>query len=89
MKNNGKVQGSQEQVLSVEILGDRVLVRTNIVVAVKENFKGWEYDEVEYTKDEYISLIAEQNNRTNNKLLETQATLANLQEQMLLNNGGM
>ena len=89
MKNNGKVQGSQEQVLSVEILGDRVLVRTNIVVAVKENFKGWEYDEVEYTKDEYISLIAEQNNRTNNKLLETQATLANLQEQILLNNGGM
>ena len=58
-----KVQGSQEMVKPIEILGNKVLFRTNIERVVKDDESGtreyWEYDEEKISKDEYISILSE------------------------------
>lgn len=72
------VKGSQEQVLNVEILGDRVLVRSNIISINTENFKGWEYDEVEYTKDEYIIKMDTENKSLNSQISDLNMNLAEI-----------
>ena len=82
MKDNGKVQGSQESVQNVEILGDRVLVRSNIVAVDTETFKGWTYDEVEYTKDEYISYMGEDKQALSNDLQKAQENILSISDNL-------
>ena len=89
MKEIKNVQGSQEIVQPLEFNIDTVYVRTNIIAVDTEEFTGWQYDEIQYGKDEYIAKIAQESGKANEQLLETQATLANLQEQILLSSGGM
>ena len=82
MKDNGKVQGSQESVQNVEILGTRVLVRSNIVAVNTETFKGWEYNEVEYTKDEYISYMGEEKQALSNDLQKAQENILSISDNL-------
>lgn len=54
-----KVRGSQKEVPPLEVNIDTVYTRSNITVIDESDFKGWEYDEIQYQKDEYIELISE------------------------------
>ena len=60
-----KVQGTQETVKPIEILGDKVLIHTNIQRVTKETEFGteemWEYDEERISKNEYIERLKEDN----------------------------
>ena len=55
-----KVRGTQTvKPLELEIGKDTVYIRKNILAINEEEFVGWEYDEVQYGKDEYIKLMAD------------------------------
>ena len=54
---------------NIKILGERVLIRNNIVETEKVEENGniqiiFEYDEVVYAKDEYIRMISIKNSET-------------------------
>ena len=61
MKIFQNVRGSQENVPQIEVNIDTVYIRSNIKRIETEDFIGWEYDEVQYDKDEYIEKISTQN----------------------------
>lgn len=82
MKEIKNVKGSQESVQNVEILGDRVLVRSNIIAVNTGNFKGWTYDEVEYTKDEYISYMGEEKQALSNDLQKAQENILSISDNL-------
>jgi len=66
-----KVKGTMGTVPNVEVNRDTVYIRSNIIAVDTEDFKGWEYDEIQYKKDEYTELLQEQINggkETNNFL---------------------
>ena len=60
MKTYIKVRGSMEIVPPIEVNIDTVYIRSNILridevdVDMMKGFKGWEYDEIQYDKNEYI-----------------------------------
>ena len=64
MKTYTKVRGTMEAVPSIEVNVDTVYVRSNIVAVNEINFKGWEYDEIQYGKDEFIEQLEERQNAT-------------------------
>ena len=71
MKLFNKVKGTMSAVPNVEVNRDTVYIRSNIIAVETEDFKGWEYDEIQYKKDEYTELLQEQINNgkeTNNFL---------------------
>lgn len=51
------VRGTQKQVPYIEVSKDTVYVRTNIERVEEDEFKGWQYDEIQYEKNEYISKL--------------------------------
>ena len=51
------IRGSQKQVPQVEVNKDSVYVRSNIERIEEEDFRGWQYDEVQYNKDKYIEKL--------------------------------
>ena len=51
------IRGSQKQVPQVEVNKDTVYVRSNIERIEEEDFRGWQYDEVQYNKDKYIEKL--------------------------------
>lgn len=53
------VRGSQETVQQLEVNVDTVYLRSNIKKVEDDDFKGWEYDEVQYTLREYQELLGE------------------------------
>lgn len=58
-----KVRGTMKEVPEIEVNIDTVYIRSNITKVEEEDFIGWEYDEVQYDKDEFIELISEENDR--------------------------
>ena len=60
MKLFNKVKGTMEVVPNVEVNRDTVYVRSNIIAINTEDFKGFEYDEIQYKKDEYTELLQKQ-----------------------------
>ena len=62
MKLFNKVRGSMKVVPNIEANIDTIYIRTNILAIDTEDFKGWEYDEIQYGKDEYTELLQEQIN---------------------------
>lgn len=56
-----RVRGTMKEVPEIEVNVDTVYVRKNIVRIEEEDFAGWEYDEVQYRKDEFIKLISKEN----------------------------
>ena len=57
MKQFNNVRGTMENVPTVHVDKDTVYVRTNVKKIESEDFTGWEYDEVQYNKDEYIEKL--------------------------------
>ena len=60
MKTYTKIRGSMEVVPNIEVNIDTVYVRSNIVAVNESDFTGWEYDEIQYGKDEFITKISEE-----------------------------
>ena len=83
MKFIGTVQGSSEQARPLVVGKDTVYVHTDIV-PVEEDGKVVEglfsYDEIQYSKDEYIELMAKQNIKFENDLIDTQLALCEIYE---------
>ena len=84
MKEIKNVQGSTEQAQPLIVNKDTVYVHTNIVQATDEDgniVDGlYVYDEVQYTKDEYIQIIAEKNETLERDLTDTQLAIVELYE---------
>ena len=84
MKEIKNVQGSTEQAQPLIVNKDTVYVHSNIVQAtdkdgnVVDNL--YVYDEVQYTKDEYIQIMAEKNSQLEKELTDTQLALCELYE---------
>lgn len=86
MKEIKNVQGSTEQAQPLIVNKDTVYVHTNIVQATDEDgniVDGlYVYDEVQYTKDEYIQMIAEKNETLERDLTDTQLAIAEIYESL-------
>lgn len=52
------VRGTMEIVPEIEVSVDTVYIRTNVVRIEEEGFTGWEYDEIQTSKDRYIEQMA-------------------------------
>ena len=75
MKDMGIVRGSAAQAVPLVIGKDTVYVHSNIKT-VEDEEGLFEYHEIQYEKDEYIKLMAEQGNIQNNYLLDLDFRLA-------------
>lgn len=86
MKEIKNVQGSTEQAQPLIVNKDTVYVHTNIVQATDEDgnvIDGlYVYDEVQYTKNEYIQIIAEKNETLERDLTDTQLAIAEIYESL-------
>ena len=86
MKEIKNVQGSTEQAQPLIVNKDTVYVHTNIVQATDEDgniVDGlYVYDEVQYTKDEYIQIMAEKNETLERDLTDTQLAIAEIYESL-------
>ena len=84
MKEIKNVQGSSQQAQPLIVNKDTVYVHTNIVQATDEDGNVvdnlYVYDEVQYTKDEYIQIMAEKNSQLEKELTDTQLALCELYE---------
>jgi len=54
MKNVASIEANTDKYNSI----DTVYIRSNIVEINEENFKGWEYDEIQYGEKEYIEKLS-------------------------------
>ena len=85
MKDMGIVQGSAEQAQELIVGTDTVYVHTNIT-PVTEDAEGnpveglFQFNEVQYDKDEYIKIISEKNSELENQLTDTQLALCDVYE---------
>ena len=86
MKEFKNVQGSSQQAQPLIVNKDTVYVHTNIVQATDEDgniVDGlYVYDEVQYTKDEYIQMMAEKNETLERDLTDTQLAIAEIYESL-------
>ena len=83
MKEYKNVRGSQEYIPNIEVNTDTVYIRSGIKRVEKENFTGWEYDEIQYSLREYVEgllqseagqiIIAENTAETLNLMLSLNA----------------
>ena len=87
MKEFKNVQGSSQQAQPLIVNKDTVYVHTNIVQATDEDGNVvdglYVYDEVQYTKDEYIQIIAEKNETLERDLTDTQLAMAEIYESLV------
>ena len=69
---------------NIEILKNKVFVSNNITEVEKnfddETYTEYEYELIEYSKDEYIKLLAQKNTELENSLIETQLALCEIYE---------
>ena len=72
MKNMGVVKGSKEQAKELIVGFDTVYVHKNIK---KLEDGDYQYEEVQYDKDEYIELMAKTNKELTSQMELTQATI--------------
>lgn len=86
MKEIKNVQGSLQQAQPLIVNKDTVYVHTNIVQATDKDGNILDnlyvYDEVQYTKDEYIKLISDKNETLEKEVTETQLALCELYESL-------
>lgn len=59
-----------DTVPSIEVNVDTVYVRSNIKRVEEPDFSGWEYDEIQYNKNNYIEHISEKNNELEEEIAE-------------------
>ena len=70
MKIFQNIRSTAKNVPSIEVNVDTVYVRNNIKRVEEMEFSGWEYDEIQYKKDNYIELISDKNELLESSLLE-------------------
>ena len=72
---------------NIEILKNKVFVSNNITEVEKnfddETYTEYEYELIEYSKDEYIKLLTQKNTELENSLTETQLALCEIYEGVL------
>ena len=78
-----KVRGTMKEVPEIEVNIDTVYVRSNITKIEEEDFIGWEYDEVQYDKDEFIELISEENDRLKRDNINNMKAMVELHTKIL------
>ncbi len=74
---------STTQPPEIEILDTKVFVASNIEEATIEFDAGFKFTLTEYDKNEYIHVLADQNQALLNELLDTQSALCDIYEQIL------
>lgn len=89
MKFIPNVTGSAEQAIPLIVGIDTVYIHTNIREIEVEISDGvfqtqYQYDEYQYTKDEYIKLLSEKNELLESQLTDTQLALLEIYEGMLM-----
>jgi len=87
MINHGKVKSTVEpEPLIVD--ESSVWVHSNIVpveeLNEEETFIGFEYDMIQYEKDEYIKIMSDSNEALESQMTETQLALIELYEGMVV-----
>ena len=84
MKEIKNVQGSTEQAQPLIVNKDTVYVHSNIAQAKDEDGNVIDdlyiYDEIQYTKDEYIKLMADKNSQLEQEVIDTQLALCDIYE---------
>lgn len=89
MINYGKVQSNIEPP-KIETTDNMIFIANNIqkyTTTIDDHLiTGYEYDYIGYTKNEYITLLSEQNEELKEELLDTQVALCDVYE---LLEGGM
>lgn len=87
MKEYGKVR-STVQPDPLVIDEGSVWINSNIApveeIVSEETFIGFEYDMIQYEKDEYIKIMAEKNQSMETQLTDTQLALVELYEGMVV-----
>lgn len=81
MKDMGIVQGSIEQAKELIVGVDTVYIHTEIEKIENEDL--WRYKEIQYTKDEYIKLLADKNKALEKQIEDTEVALLQLYESMI------
>ena len=84
MKEIKNVQGSLQQAQPLIIGKTTVYVHSNIAQAKDEDGNViddlYVYDEIQYTKDEYIKLMADKNSQLEQEVIDTQLALCDIYE---------
>ena len=84
MKEIKNVQGSYEQAQPLIVGKTTVYVHSNIVQAKDEDGNViddlYVYDEIQYTKDEYIKIMADKNSQLEQEVIDTQLALCDIYE---------
>ncbi len=77
----GIVQGSKEQAVGLVVGTDTVYVHSDIKpVETEDGSEVYQYNEVQYTKDEYIRLLSEKNTSLEKEITSTQLALCDVYE---------
>lgn len=72
----GVIRGSKEQAKELIIGTDTVYVHSDIkLVKTEDDSEVYQYNEVQYTKDEYIHLLSEKNTSLENQMESTQEVI--------------
>lgn len=91
MQDVGIVRGSAEQAQPVVVSKDLVYIHTNIKeISITDEITGeerieYEYNEVQYDKDEYIQKMITDNSELQQQIVDTQLALCDLYEGGSLN----
>lgn len=82
MKDVGRIIGNEEQAKPLIIGKNTVYVHSNItpIESSDECPNLYEYDEIQYDKDEYIKIMSEQNNDLAQQITDTQLALCDVYE---------
>lgn len=83
MKEYKNVRGSQEYIPNIEVNTDTVYIRSGIKRVEEEDFTGWEYDEEQYDKDEFIELISKENDRLKRDNINNMKAMVELHTKIL------
>lgn len=78
-----RVRGTMKEVPEIEVNIDTVYMRKNIVRIEEEDFVGWEYDEEQHSKDEFIELISRENDRLKRDSINSMKAMVELHIKIL------
>ena len=85
MKNHGRVRSTVEP-LAVEITASKVFVASDIeeitVTMEEDTHAEFQFNLIEYDKDEYIKIISEKNEELEQQMTDTQLALCEVYELM-------
>ena len=84
MKILTKVYGSKENTIPFSVNKNTVYIRSDFQkiepTSTDEAQELYSYDEIQYTKDEYITLLSQENENLKQQILDTQLALCEVYE---------